>query len=432
MLFSTTQLQAQTVVNSPYSSYGIGELGGMDHAVFSGIGNTNISYIDSNILNYYNPASYGFIAKHKPLFSTGASGKFSSFSEGGIKSNSILTNVQHFALAFPVHNRVGTALGLRPYANRGYDFVSGQSIGTDSINYYYSGDGSVSEVFLGVAGNIIKSKNTKLSVGSNLGFLFGRMGNTRRSAIYSSASNYKGGVNTKITMLNDFHYDAGLYFEQKFSKHKIGLSAVFDPSQKLNGYFENSLYYAGHIFKPTTYDTIYQSTVKDTLISPSRMSFGLRYGILLSPDSTNNRKLDTEINFFASYSMEDWSTYSNPFDNNEMLSSYRLTFGIEVIPEVMLATKYKTTKFHQKLRYRAGYYQYTLPYMQDGLRVNEKGVTAGIAIPISLNSSVNAGFTYGMRGTTDSQLLNEKYYGINIGITIAPIGDIWFRKPKLN
>ena len=130
--------------------------------------------------------------------------------------------------------------------------------------------------------------------------------------------------------------------------------------------------------------------------------------------------------------MEDWSTYSNPFDNYEMQSSYRMNFGIQIIPEVMLATKFKTVKFHQKLKYRAGYYQYTLPYSDGGLRVKENGLTAGLGIPISLNSTVNAGFTYGARGTTNSQLLNEKYYSINIGITIAPIGDVWFRKPKLN
>ena len=45
----------QTGTNSPFSTYGLGEVGGLDHAAFIGIGNSTITMNDSTVLNYYNP-----------------------------------------------------------------------------------------------------------------------------------------------------------------------------------------------------------------------------------------------------------------------------------------------------------------------------------------------------------------------------------------
>lgn len=432
MLLFAMHSGAQNTVNSPYSSYGLGEQGGMDHAIFGGIGNNNITYIDSNILNFYNPASYSALAKGKPLFSFGVSSRLSTYSEDGIKSFSPVTNIQHLVLAFPVHKYFGMSAGLRQYARRGYNFENTEAIGPDTVHYFYTGSGGVNEVFLGLGTDIISFKNTSLSLGSNLGFLFGETTNTRKSALYSGADTTTGGVNDKITHINDFHFDLGLYFSQKFSRyHEIGLAAVIDPSQRLNGTFNNTLYFAGNINEPDSYQALISTSIKDTLISAGRMSFGFKYSLML-PDTAKNRKLNSEIALHASYTLEDWSRYSNPFDETEMLSTNKLAVGVQFTPEMMLAVKFKTVKFYEKMRYRAGYYQYTLPYAINGKQLSDKGFTFGLGFPLALNSSVNAGFSYGVRGTGDNNHLQENYYGINIGITIAPVGEVWFRKPKLN
>ena len=45
---------AQNSANSPFSSFALGEIGGLDHAAFIGIGNSTITMNDSTILNFYN------------------------------------------------------------------------------------------------------------------------------------------------------------------------------------------------------------------------------------------------------------------------------------------------------------------------------------------------------------------------------------------
>ena len=71
ILFFGTVAMAQTNINSPYSSLGLGELSGLDHAVSSALGNTTITLQDSTLLNFYNPATYSALGQGQPLFSFG-------------------------------------------------------------------------------------------------------------------------------------------------------------------------------------------------------------------------------------------------------------------------------------------------------------------------------------------------------------------------
>ena len=92
---------AQKFSNSPFSSYGIGEFGGLDNAIFSGMGNTSVSNLDSTILDVNNPSSYASLAHGQPLFSTGISSRFSEFRSGDALSNSKYIGIEQFALAIP-------------------------------------------------------------------------------------------------------------------------------------------------------------------------------------------------------------------------------------------------------------------------------------------------------------------------------------------
>jgi hypothetical protein len=87
------------------------------------------------------------------------------------------------------------------------------------------------------------------------------------------------------------------------------------------------------------------------------------------------------------------------------------------------------------MKYRIGAYQFTLPYVTLGEQVTDFGTTFGFGIPVIVQnslSSINLGVTIGSRGVTNSQAFKEKYYGINIGVSIAPGNDKWFIKRKLN
>ena len=82
----------------------------------------------------------------------------------------------------------------------------------------------------------------------------------------------------------------------------------------------------------------------------------------------------------------------------------------------------------KKVTYRAG-----LRYENTGLLINNKaindmGMTAGFGLPIiGVFSNINIGLEYGKRGTTLSNLVQENYTNISIGLSL---NDKWFQKRR--
>ncbi len=434
-------LNAQNASNSPYSSFGIGELGGMDHAVYLSLGNSTITMADSTTLNFYNPASYNSLGKGQPIFSLGVSSRLSTFSEQGVSSQSSITGVQHFAIAFPFAKHFGLAFGLKPYSRRGYEFTSKTKINNDSLYHIYSGDGSINEVFVGFSSNVLKLNKSRVSIGANFGYLFGKVTNTRKSGLVQSGSTtMSGGINQQELKANNLHFEFGInYFQQINELHSFTLSATYDPLQKINGAFREGQYYSADIENENGYDTLFynDSTVGNTSTVPS-FNIGLNYNLDFQGRKGSTKEMNSQVAFHLSYGSSDWSSYENTYDpnfTNNFLNSSRYSFGVQYTPEKDFIANKATTKFFSRIRYRAGTYYTTLPYQTNGEQVTDFGTTFGFGIPIAVQnslSSINFGFSIGNRGISDENAFKERYYGINIGIAIAPGADRWFVKRKLN
>ncbi len=430
---------AQIAVNSPYSSFGLGEEGGLDHATISGIGNSFGTAIDSFTLNYYNPSSYNSLANGKPLFSMGISSKISTFSEGNLTNSSTVSAIQHFAFGFKVRNYFGMAFGLKPYSRTGYDFSNYALIGSDSIKHNYSGTGGINELFLGLSTNIFKIKSTELSVGANFGYLSGSLENQRTSTLVSDGLDLTGGVDIKTIRAKSFHYDLGMNFTHEFNQsNKLMLTAVIDPGQNLTTTYSYGRYYAPDVNNTNFYDTIvYSGLIEGQIQTVPRFTYGLRYTMSRSTNRDANKKLNNSLAIHASYSTADYTKFALPFDTSAVnfLKSTKYTFGLEFIPETDFVNNKPITKFYQRIRYRVGGYFASLPYQTNGEQVTDFGTTFGLGLPVVIKnslSSINFGFTVGQRGVGNEQSLSETYYGINFGVTIAPLGDNWFQKRKLN
>lgn len=429
---------AQSTSNSPYSYFNIGELGGMDHAQFIGIGNASIGVLDSTIINFYNPASYNQLAKNQPLFTTGISSRLSTFSENGNDYFNSLTGLQNITLAFPVMEHFGFAFGVKPFSRKGFEFSTGETLDTDSIVYNYYGQGGVNEVYLGFSSDILKIKNSRLAVGINAGYLFGESTNFRTSGVYSSSSAIAGGLERRNFHLSSFHYELGSYFQQRLGNHTIEAAFVYEPSQNLTGDYTYGLYYTANIETEAGLDTLNYFEERGSFSSAGRMKMGLTYKFLRKANDDNGFRLNSEYVLFGEYEQQNWEDFSTSFSYNigDPINTSRISLGVQFTPEIQIFEKSTVLKFHERLKYRAGFYTRTLPYMNNGDQVSELAGTFGVGIPIMIAkslSSVNLGFSYGNRGTQDENALRETFYGINLGITIAPgISERWFRKPKLN
>jgi len=442
VLFTGSLSFAQNTANSPYSSYGIGSTNGLDHATFLGIGNSRITMVDSTVLNFYNPASYNSLAKGQPIFSLGAASRLSTFSEGDTKEFTPYASIQHFALGFSFEKYFGMAFGLKPYARRGYDFSTGGFIDSDSMTYTYQGTGSINEAFIGISADLLspfKFDSTQLSIGANAGYLFGSVANTRKASLYSSSGN-DGGVGVKTVDIRSFHYDLGLYFTHNFNKnHSVGLYATMDPLQKLNASYEEAIFYAGHVDDPNSYDTAAYVLREDSILTNTpKFTYGLSYKYRFTDTDAKARTLHPEVALHVSYSTSDWSKYENTFstDSSSFLNTSKLSVGVQFVPEYEFQLNTATTNIFSRIRYRAGFYQYTLPFTTNGEQVSDFGTTFGFGIPVAVQkslSSINFGFSVGRRGVSDQTQLNENYYGISFGLSIAPgQAEKWFRKRKLN
>lgn len=431
----------QTTLQSPYSSYGFGERNLSGDAISAGIGFCSVSYIDSTIVNFSNPAAYNALAKGQPLFSLGLKGRVYDLEQNG---NSLISGygmIEHFAMAFTLKKHFGLAFGLKPYSKRGYEIVSGERVGVDSLRYTYFGSGGANEAFIGLSSTVFKVKGSHLSVGTNLGYLFGTALNERRSSIVSLGSP-SGGVDRKSVRFSSFHYEIGAYFKQNLGKDQhLLLAASIEPAQDLRAYRDEMFFAAGNVNNPNTYTRLYDSSnVLGTIRLAPSMTFGLNYAYRFKTYDGNSRERETEIQFHANYSSTDWTKFTATFggsvETNPFIASDRLSFGIQFTPETRFIENAVNTNFGERLRYRAGYYILNLPYSESGSQVKENGITFGFGMPVAAQqalSSVNLGVTLGSRSSELEGGLKENFIGINFGVIVAPsFYDRWFRKRKLD
>lgn len=431
-----SQLIAQTSTNSAYSSYGLGERGSLENATFTGLGFSTITYFDSTVLNYYNPATYNTLGDGQPLFSIGLASKLSFFEQNEVTEFKGNAYVDHFAMAFTLKKHFGLAFGLKPFTRKGFNMTETIAVGTDSIKYTYLGNGGTNQVFVGLSSNIIKWRNTTLSVGTNLSYLFGASTNERRSQLIGDG--LIGGVDWKSLRVNSFYYDLGLYLRQSIKQnHHFTFATTIDPGQKLNVTQDSYLFY-GVVGDPEQYDTLSSSIDQSgTIYMPAVTTLGLNYNFWFNDKTKKNASRNSELGIHVNYSTTDWTRFSNSFETtNNLLATTKLSFGIQYVPERKFTEKSANASFLETVRYRAGFYNYTLPYSFGGKQLSDMGATLGFGIPILAQqslSSVNFGFSVGNRATTTSGSLNEKYLGISVGIILAPSNfDRWFRKRKLD
>jgi len=429
---------SQSTSTSPFSSYGLGQRDGLDDGVYSGIGTTTITYFDSTNLNFFNPASYHTIGKGQPIFSTGVSSRLSWYSDSINKNFSKAIVLNHFAMGFSFAKHFGFAFGLKPFSRRGYQFSTKSLLVTDSMNYTYLGSGSTSEVFVGLSSNVLKYKSSQLSIGGNVGYVFGSLINERRSNIVGSNA---GGIEQKTLKLTALHYELGMYYKHEINKNNsLIFSAVMEPNQNMKAVQTNDLYYSSLINNSDAYTKLDSSSISGSIsITPtSTFGFSYRYGFDGFKKSEMVKK--SEISFHASYNITNWKDNPTKFSGTNLNSGYintnKLTLGVQYIPNKMFFDQTNKSTIFEIIRYRIGYYQYNLPMIINSKTLLDKGVTLGFGIPLKVQkslSSINLGLTYGKRGDGSSSNLNEKYLGVNISVIFAPASfERWFVKRKLD
>ncbi|WP_343637476.1 hypothetical protein [Fluviicola sp.] len=432
---------AQTTSSSPYSTTGIGEEGALPEAQYGGMGNISGISFDSTLINTYNPSSYSQLSFGQPLFSVGVSSKFSTYTTSAGSFQGKTTGISNITMAIPMGKFFGIALGLKPFTRKGYDLSQRSYAYDDSTTFSYKGYGSTNLLFVGLAYSIIKNDRSNLSLGFNVGYLFGSVTNERRSVF--DANSPAGGVDQTTYRLKSVHYSFGASYQRFLDVDKrkqLFLSAVYTPKISINAFRDYALYYATDVNNQLSYvDTAtYVDNNKGKIVFPSKQTFGAGYAF--SPDTKLSNKQKFQLGVFAEVDLMQWKSYDEKFDAHTTSVTFTNTFvskiGLQYIPSIDFTKKSKGAKYFTKVKYRIGGEYGLLPNSMNGRQLKTAVATIGFGFPFlsqKTNSSLNVSFQYGSTGTGNAADLKERFYSINFGIIIAPSSyEKWFKKYKLD
>jgi hypothetical protein len=330
-------------------------------------------------------------------------------------------NIEYLTMGFPITRWWKFSIGLVPYSRIQYNYLDEIELGQpEQITATYNGSGGFNEFYFGSAWEPIKN----LSIGVNAGYLFGKLKKERVVRLNNSNQNPTS-INEDYTA-NDFYFKFGLQYHPYFTdkndrRHRFIIGATYDSKKKVKVRI-NALSARYFIVTSNIYELIDTFDIIDSigyLTLPQKIGVGLSYVF-------NDR-----LAISAEYSKQNF-TQGLGINRYERLADYSsFRFGAEYIP-VPLSDRQRA-KYYERMHYRIGGH-YTNTYLSfDGTQINDYGFSVGLGFPwrnsqkLYTHTSFNISYEYGIRGTTEHDLLQEKYHIITIGVTLH---DFWFLKAK--
>ncbi|MBX7050691.1 MAG: hypothetical protein K1X54_01505 [Flavobacteriales bacterium] len=452
-LIISVQAASQSSVNSAYSRYGIGLLQPSGTFTHAGMGGACTALSDGISINYANPATYSFL--ELTTLQIGARGSFSSMYTSDNSTKVANGQVSELGFGFKkAGSKYGFAMAVTPYSVVDYQFRSETTLNDSvSASTIYQGSGGLNRALIGISRSFRLSKTPEkknqtstansdsvstalhqLAVGFNFNCLFGNI--NRTNTVFLDYNQYFATHDYNNLHTRGFFVEGGLLYKFNFgtqieekkrinksSSLTLGLNysmdcsllATYDKLITLNDTISNRLFI----------DTSYQiSGERGRLRIPQKISAGITW-------KHYNKKAGTFI-VSADVKLQDWSQYelALPTDFNlddGLKSSTQLSLGMEYRPLLDL-----NSDLLHRMHYRLGVRQYNSSLILSDHQIIQQGVTAGLSIPvIKSTSKFHLAAEYGVMGTTDAGLVQEKYLNFSVGFTLTPsIFDKWFRQIK--
>lgn len=416
-------LNAQTIGNSPYAAFGIGDTKYDNSTEISSMGGISAAYIPdfNGSFNFSNPAAN----RNLTLTSfrvelTNENNKFKS-NYNTISSSKSSTYLSNISLAFPLSPKVKFGIGYQPYSSKSYEITKFDYLDNDVVvGNNFKGEGTLNLLQAAASYNV----TDELSVGARVNYFFGKL-TDRNELVYSNAELINGHETT--TNIKNFNFTLGSAYRLTTASDRFltfGAVATFGNTSDMTTRYVNSTYYY------VNSDIRNQSIIEDKEsksknLLPFQGSFGVGYG-------NENRwfgsaqidyKKGNEINYVG-----------RPFQYND---SYRAAVGGWIIPNYNNFRNY-----FSRVIYRFGaYYEKgalnltsTGAVNAGGTNINQFGITAGATFPfknsnVSKMSGIDVGIEVGKRGTLENNLINQTFFNLKIGVNFA---DKWFNKRLYN
>lgn len=400
---------AQDNTGTPYSLYGYGMVPD-NTGPYTAMGGVSAALRDNNNINFLNPASYTALDSQRFYFQFGITGEYARISTHKESSHYRVAQNSSFNVAFRIYDRLFCSVGFNEKSDVGYDLLYTHLIsGSENayFNQHIQGEGGLNEAYIGLAWRF---KN--LSIGLNTAYTFGKLEKRQTLSTMLTNSYY---INTSDnTRISDILFTPGIQYELKLSSRSaLTLGTALNFTQKMSAKQEFISY---KVPSGSGSSTMLDNEViqKGYIKYPFRITGGFDYSY----------KKRWEV--AGDYTFQKMSDYEE-FGKKQKLEDYHKgALGVSYLPE-----RYGR-RWWQRNKYMIGSYM-----VRSGIYLKEKNIdtyafTLGTQIPVDLRTGsllLGVAFDFGIRGTEESGLIQEKFGKIRVNIAFK---ESWFMKRKIN
>ncbi|MFT4031581.1 MAG: hypothetical protein QM669_04120 [Siphonobacter sp.] len=397
----------QGLGNSPYSTFGIGEMLSGTTAAQQMMGGSGVSYTNGLFINNLNPA---LLARNRvTTLEVGGMLQVKQMQDILNKQKVTGGNLSYLSMAFPLNSRWTASFNYAPYSFLDYKITTYSEIAGSS---YYAlmtnnGTGASNKISLSTGYRLYKN----LYVGVTGSYLFGTTTREQSSQTVGMNDGYDYQiVISDIDRMSNPVFKAGASYRFKLAeKRYLNVGGTYDLPARINGKRVQS--YAEFIGDtPVTNSS-------DTLSYNKRVHMNLPGGFRAGLSFENPYRLAIS----ADVAYQQWSKFRDfDRDSQGFRDTYQFNLGLEYTPNVMSSSNY-----FSRIPYRFGINYTQLPYNLTNRRINEASITFGVGLPLNKVglSDANLGFTVGQRGRIESSVFKEQFFRVTLGFTIS---DQWF------
>lgn len=411
--FAQVEGASESRSGSFYSLFGVGYPTDNNNARELGLGIIGVSLDNMQSNSLQNPALWG-----RNSLSTASTGlnlsKYQASSQGATNANALL-EVGYFQVTLPiVREKFGVSASMYSVTRSNYRFVTIDSTTASAnnvVNYASDirGAGGINKLEVGFGWSI--NKNISLGYAPSLTFI---SQNNSQDVFFNKSGFGTSNLDAKVTgTALGQRFGALLTFRNLLSsRDRISIGAEATLPITIDAKKTKTVKkIVGNQQQEVTLGTAQKGDVK--------LPLGLKGGITYYPSQL--------LNISAEGLYQGWGSYKSAFDPNTQLNikmsdRHKLGLGVGYHP-------YRTNsaKFLSNFRYSGG-----ISYDSGHLTIKNHDINTlwfsaglGIISPRS-SSTVDLSIRYGLRGTTDNNLIREKIWAFNLSVNLSEL--MFFRK----
>jgi len=402
---------AQTIGNSPYAAFGIGDVKYDNTTDVNAMGGISTAYIwdFNNNFNFSNPAASKNLELTTIKVEATNENNFFKSNYDNMSVNKHSTYLSNLSIAFPLSPKVKFGIGYQPYSSKKYSvLVQNEQDGVTEANLF-RGEGTLSTVQAALAYQI----TPEFALGARTNFYFGNLYDINELT-YSNAELING-YETR-NKVKTFNFTLGTAYQKKYGldrKLTLGATYTFGNTGQMQTSYMNSTYFYNNNSDKTNISIIDEQYSSDKNLIPTEFSVGAGYG--------RDAKwfLGTQFDYKKGETIQ---FLGQPFVNQ---NSYRIAAGGWYLPNFNNFRSY-----FSRVTYRYGAYYEKGNLLFNGTDINQFAITGGLTLPFENRSAnrlsgIDVGLEIGKRGTLENNMIRQNFVNFRIGLNFA---DKWFQK----